>query len=209
MHFLVVKGLFSFGAHVAKFTFCAFLRKVLKLACSSVSRQGEWIRLFSANELYSHPLLPPQTPSLMPPPPLPRPLYITASIQVRFLHFLTFGWHLPLPPRVLCFLFLQATHHGSKKDWMTGQSTFGELRGGKMERCSLLLSKSLTKPSCRYAYMNSKHTLFTVKSGDWLRELNPFSIATQKNWAVGPGGCILLAFVRIIELRACLLKRNF
>lgn len=32
---------------------------------------------------------------------------------------------------------------------MTGQSTFGELHGGKMQRCSLLLSKSLTKPDCR------------------------------------------------------------
>jgi len=33
---------------------------------------------------------------------------------------------------------------------MTGQSTFGQLQGGKMERCSLLLAKSLTKPNCKY-----------------------------------------------------------
>ncbi|CAM9337724.1 unnamed protein product [Laminaria digitata] len=58
-----------------------------------------------------------------------------------------------------------STHHGSKKDWMTGQSTFGELRGGKMERCSLLLSKSLTKPSCRVLKSLAKHMPFEVAAG--------------------------------------------
>lgn len=57
------------------------------------------------------------------------------------------------------FISRVATHHGSKKDWMTGQSTFGELHGGKMEKCSLLLAKSLTKPTCRYCpYANSCRT---------------------------------------------------
>ncbi|CAM9121980.1 unnamed protein product [Ectocarpus sp. 12 AP-2014] len=58
-----------------------------------------------------------------------------------------------------------STHHGSKKDWMTGQSTFGELRGGKMERCSLLLSKSLTKPDCRVLKSLAKHMPFELAAG--------------------------------------------
>lgn len=33
---------------------------------------------------------------------------------------------------------------------MTGQSTYGELKGGKMQRCSLLLAKSLVRPDCRW-----------------------------------------------------------
>eukprot|EP00903_Cladosiphon_okamuranus_P020234 g18571.t1 len=58
-----------------------------------------------------------------------------------------------------------STHHGSKKDWMTGQSTFGELHGGKMERCSLLLAKSLTKPNCRVLKSLAKHMPFELAAG--------------------------------------------
>ncbi|CAM9319367.1 unnamed protein product [Hapterophycus canaliculatus] len=58
-----------------------------------------------------------------------------------------------------------STHHGSKKDWMTGQSTFGELHGGKMERCSLLLAKSLTKPNCRVLNALAKHMPFEIAAG--------------------------------------------
>lgn len=62
-------------------------------------------------------------------------------------------------------LFDVATHHGSKKDWMTGQSTFGELHGGKMERCSLLLAKSLTKPNCRCGLDRSRRSTVVSQAG--------------------------------------------
>jgi exosome complex component RRP40 len=47
-----------------------------------------------------------------------------------------------MDPELSC----EAAGHASRKDWMTGLSTFGELKGGTMARCSLMHARSLIKP---------------------------------------------------------------
>ncbi|CAM9380443.1 unnamed protein product [Choristocarpus tenellus] len=58
-----------------------------------------------------------------------------------------------------------STHHGSKKEWMTGQSTFGEIKGGSSSRCSLLLARSLTKPDCQVLTSLGKRLPFEIAVG--------------------------------------------
>ncbi|CAM9790367.1 unnamed protein product [Ascophyllum nodosum] len=58
-----------------------------------------------------------------------------------------------------------SSHHGTRKEWMTGQATFGELHGGRMERCSLMLARALTKPNCRVLHGLAKHMPFEIVTG--------------------------------------------
>ncbi|CAM9247889.1 unnamed protein product [Chrysoparadoxa australica] len=49
-----------------------------------------------------------------------------------------------MEPQLTCC----APVHAPSKGWMTGQSMFGQLKGGKSMRCSALLAQSLVKPDC-------------------------------------------------------------
>ncbi|TFJ88192.1 hypothetical protein NSK_000544 [Nannochloropsis salina CCMP1776] len=59
---------------------------------------------------------------------------------------------------------------GIKKDWMTGESTFGELKGGTVTRCSLGLCRQLLDKDCRVLQVLQKHGV-------------PFEVAVGRNGA--------------------------
>ncbi|EFC38600.1 predicted protein [Naegleria gruberi] len=52
-----------------------------------------------------------------------------------------------------------------KKDWSTGKSVFGELKGGYVTECSLGMARKLLDPNCYLLKLLSEHVSFEIAIG--------------------------------------------
>ena len=48
----------------------------------------------------------------------------------------------------MVFAYFYAVASGPTKDWVTGQSLYGELKGGHVQKCSVNLARTLLNPRC-------------------------------------------------------------
>ena len=58
--------------------------------------------------------------------------------------------------------------HAQRKDWVTGQAVYGELKSGQLFRCSLGLARRLRDPDCEVgaSFVESMGHLYTFDSSN-------------------------------------------
>eukprot|EP00639_Heterosigma_akashiwo_P015269 CAMPEP_0206365220 /NCGR_PEP_ID=MMETSP0294-20121207/2714_1 /ASSEMBLY_ACC=CAM_ASM_000327 /TAXON_ID=39354 /ORGANISM="Heterosigma akashiwo, Strain CCMP2393" /LENGTH=179 /DNA_ID=CAMNT_0053811027 /DNA_START=1 /DNA_END=540 /DNA_ORIENTATION=+ len=66
-----------------------------------------------------------------------------------------------MEPELTC----TSSQGGVKKDWMTGQATFGPLKGGAVVRVSLAHAAQLLDPSCTILHILGSHMPYEVAIG--------------------------------------------
>ena len=54
---------------------------------------------------------------------------------------------------------------GMKKDWVTGESLYGELKGGYIFSCSLSMARQLLLPDCAVLIEIAKYAPFEIVVG--------------------------------------------
>mmetsp|Transcript_8699 Transcript_8699/g.11465 ORF Transcript_8699/g.11465 Transcript_8699/m.11465 type:complete len:272 (+) Transcript_8699:188-1003(+) len=78
-----------------------------------------------------------------------------------------------MEPELTC----NSSQGGVKKDWMTGQSTFGELKDGMMLRINLGLAQALLQPNCAVLNLLGRHLPFEIaigmNGGIWVNSGSP------------------------------------